>query len=64
MNLCQNDNCDKTVKAKGLCQYHYYKSLYPHNSKRPNTRSVKDYAGVNRNFDEDFWDFVKKELSI
>ncbi len=33
---CEFDGCEKQIKAKRLCQYHYHKALYPRNCDRPN----------------------------
>lgn len=57
MKICITENCNSKVKARGLCQYHYHKLLYPTNADRgANKKEDIDY--------NDFWEFVKKELRI
>ena len=57
MKICTKENCNSKVKARGLCQYHYHKFLYPTNADRGINKKIEiDY--------DDFWEFVKKELRV
>ena len=38
---CEFDGCTEKIKAKRLCQRHYYKYLYPNFSDRPSVALKK-----------------------
>lgn len=57
---CEFAACEKKIKAKRLCQYHYYKSLYPRNYDRPNVvlkkKQVHSISG------EDLWALIESDI--
>lgn len=57
---CDFEGCKTKIKAKRLCQYHYYKELYPRNRDRPNVFPKKDpKPGA---LGSDIWDLIAKDL--
>lgn len=59
--MCTKPGCASPVKAKGLCQTHYYKDLYPNHKDRPRRGYVSQDSPE---FKEGLWTFVKQELGI
>ncbi len=57
---CEYEGCAKKIKAKRLCQYHYYKELYPRNRDRPNV-FPKKYPKPDV-LDSDIWDLIVEDL--
>ena len=57
---CEYSGCGKRIKAKRLCQYHYYKELYPRNRDRPNVFPKKDPKP--EALARDIWDLIAKDL--
>ena len=67
--MCSNEGCEKQVRSKGLCQYHYFKHLYPTNADRPSIAAKAKYKTpkqkeMNQEYFDGLWEFVKKELRI
>lgn len=56
--ICTVDGCEKRIKCKRMCHYHYHKALYPTHAARGELRKNEE---IDYN---DFWEFVKKELNI
>ncbi len=65
---CEFEGCEKKIKAKRLCQYHYYKYLYPEHRDRPNVVLKKDLKyGVAPKFSgvsgEELWNLISKDIA-
>lgn len=67
--MCSEPDCEKPTRAKGLCQFHYNRSvrhkykLRQSQYKNPSNPSQKT-RDAQREFNDGFWEFVKKELRI
>ena len=57
---CEYGSCEEKIKAKRLCQYHYYKELYPRNRDRPNVFPKKDPKPDTSG--RDIWDLIAEDL--
>lgn len=57
---CEFDGCEKKIKAKRLCQYHYHKALYPRYCDRPNVVLKKKQINVISG--EDLWALIESDL--
>jgi hypothetical protein len=55
---CQIQGCTKKIKARRMCQYHYYKHLYPAYSDRPNVFPKKNPKAIN----EDVWKLIAADI--
>jgi len=67
--MCQVDGCNRKLRCKGLCQYHYHKGLYGKYKDRAGLRKISENphpktTQAEREFNEGLWEFVKKELGI
>ncbi len=65
--MCETEGCTEKIRAKSLCQYHYNRSMRHRykdptyiRSGNPHPRTLEEQ----REFNEGFWEFVKKELRI
>ena len=67
--MCEFEDCDKPIRAKKLCQFHYNRSMRHRYKLRQ--AEYKDAANQHpetaralKEYNEGFWEFVKKELRI
>ncbi len=58
---CQHPGCDKKIKAKRLCQYHYHKDLYPRYRDRPNVVLKKTPKGEPSG--EELWQLIANDIA-
>jgi hypothetical protein len=58
---CERDGCDKKIKARRLCQYHYHKDLYPRYRDRPNV--VLKKQAMQEISSEELWDLIAKDIA-
>ncbi len=58
---CEHEGCDKKIKARRLCQYHYHKYLYPTYADRPNVvlkkKLKRELSG------EELWQLIAQDLA-
>jgi hypothetical protein len=57
---CEHPECEEKIKAKRLCQHHYYKMLYPKHYDRPNV--VLKKKKINVISGEDLWALIEADL--
>ena len=67
--MCEELNCDKPVRAKNLCQHHYNRSMrHRYKLRQAEYRNCanqrQETLDAQREFNEGFWEYVKKELRI
>ena len=55
---CQIQGCTKKIKARRMCQHHYYKHLYPKYSDRPNVFPKKK---IKEDISE-VWELISQDL--
>ena len=67
--MCSELDCSKPTRAKGLCQFHYNRSMRHRyklrqaeykNASNPSEKTLK----AQKEFNDGLWEFVKKELRI
>ena len=57
---CEFEGCERKIKAKRLCQYHYYRALYPKHYDRPNVVLKKKQINVISG--ENLWALIESDL--
>ena len=67
--MCEKKNCESRVRSRNLCQYHYNRSMRHRYVDKGSQDIVTDNPHprtleAKKEFNEGFWEFVKKELSV
>ena len=67
--MCKTKDCNKSIRAKNLCQYHYYRSMRHRYANDGSQDIVTDNPHpktleAKKEFNEGLWQFIKKELNI